>query len=110
MAGLIYTNQRSKLSKKQRAAREALLKEQRAIKKELKASQAVAKPSYVDPVPARRSARDIPSLDTGGGSAAKRAAPVYTGTAIVGLATMHKSNCVPVFSKEDAENISKMRR
>ena len=35
---------------------------------------------------------------------------VYTGTAIVGIATMHKSNAVPVFSDEEAVDISKMRR
>lgn len=34
----------------------------------------------------------------------------YTGTAIVGIATLHKSVAVPVFSKEDAVDISKMRR
>lgn len=34
----------------------------------------------------------------------------YTGDAIVGVATMHKSNLTPVFSKEDAVSISSMRR
>ena len=34
----------------------------------------------------------------------------YTGTKLLGIATMHKSNLVPVFSQEDAEEISKMRR
>jgi len=29
---------------------------------------------------------------------------------LLGIATMHKSNMVPVFSEEDAEQISKMRR
>jgi len=29
---------------------------------------------------------------------------------LLGIATMHKSNLVPVFSQEDAESISKMRR
>ena len=35
---------------------------------------------------------------------------VYTGTLIKGIATMHKSNAVPVISKEDAINIANMRR
>ena len=35
---------------------------------------------------------------------------VYTGTMIKGIATMHKSNAVPVFSNEQAIDISKMRR
>lgn len=34
----------------------------------------------------------------------------YTGTKLLGIATMHKSNMVPVFSQESAEEISKMRR
>ena len=34
----------------------------------------------------------------------------YTGTTIIGIATMHKSNLVPVTNKKAAEDISKMRR
>lgn len=34
----------------------------------------------------------------------------YTGTNMLGIATMHKSNAVPVFSNESAKDISKMRR
>ena len=34
----------------------------------------------------------------------------YTGTLIKGIATMHKSNAVPVINKEQAEEISRMRR
>lgn len=58
----------------------------------------------------RRNHRHIPSLDTGGGVAVKTAPKVYTGDKIVGIATMHKSNMVPVFSNKEAEDISKMRR
>jgi hypothetical protein len=34
----------------------------------------------------------------------------YTGDKLIGIATMHKSNSVPVFSQEDAIEISRMRR
>lgn len=34
----------------------------------------------------------------------------YTGTLVKGIATMHKSNAVPVINDEEAEMISKMRR
>jgi hypothetical protein len=34
----------------------------------------------------------------------------YTGTLVKGIATMHKSNAVPVISQEEAESIAKMRR
>jgi hypothetical protein len=50
-------------------------------------------------------------LDTGLGVATKPVrAETYTGNNIKGIATMHKSNAVPVFSNEEAVDISKMRR
>jgi len=52
----------------------------------------------------------IPSLDTGYGHAVKKASPVYTGNAMIGIGQLHKSNAIPVFSQEDAIDISKMRR
>ena len=51
----------------------------------------------------------IPSRDTGG-NATLAPAKVYTGTKVKGIATMHKSNAVPVFSDEEAIEISRMRR
>ena len=61
----------------------------------------------VDP---RRLTNHIPSLDTGKGVAVKKEVQQYTGTAMLGIGQLHKSNSVPVFSKEDAVDISKMRR
>jgi phosphotransferase system HPr-like phosphotransfer protein len=57
----------------------------------------------------RNTTAHIKSVDTGGNATLK---PVkqYTGTKIVGIATMHKSNAVPVFSNEEAHDIAKMRR
>lgn len=52
----------------------------------------------------------IPSLGTSGGVAVLAPPKVYTGTKVKGIATMHKSNAVPVFSDEEAIDISKMRR
>jgi hypothetical protein len=52
----------------------------------------------------------IPSLNTIGGVAVLAPPKVYTGTKVKGIATMHKSNAVPVFSDEEAIDISKMRR
>lgn len=54
----------------------------------------------------------IPSLNGGADmSPAVMAAPkIYTGTKVKGIATMHKSNAVPVFTDEEAVEISKMRR
>ena len=61
----------------------------------------------VDP---RRLTNHIPSLDTGVGVAVKKEVTQYTGTAMLGIGQLHKSNAIPVFSKEDAIDISKMRR
>jgi len=51
-----------------------------------------------------------PSLPFTGGPCPKVPDKVYTGTMIKGIGTMHKSNAVPVFSNEEAEDIAKMRR
>jgi hypothetical protein len=57
----------------------------------------------------RNTTAHIKSVDTGG-NATLKAPKVYTGTKVKGIATMHKSNAVPVFSDEEAIDISKMRR
>lgn len=44
------------------------------------------------------------------GNGAKKAANVYTGDYIMGIATMHKSNAVPVTSREQAIDSATMRR
>ena len=53
----------------------------------------------------------IPSLDpTNMAPCLKAPDKVYTGTMIKGIGTMHKSNAVPIFSDEEAVDISRMRR
>jgi hypothetical protein len=58
----------------------------------------------------RNTTSHIKSLNSGLGSATLAPAKVYTGTKVKGIATMHKSNAVPVFSDEEAIDISRMRR
>jgi hypothetical protein len=60
--------------------------------------------------PPGRETVTIPSQDTGWVTCTKPADKEYTGTKIKGIGTMHKSNAVPVFSDEEAKDISKMRR
>ena len=60
--------------------------------------------------PGREPQQHIPSRDSGVGVAAAPAAKVYTGTKIRGIGTMHKSNAVPIFSDEEAQDIARMRR
>lgn len=66
--------------------------------------------SYSLAIPEWRRTAVIPSLNSGAGVAAKREAPVYTGNKVKGIGTMHKSNMVPVFSDDEAVEISQMRR
>ena len=57
----------------------------------------------------RTTSNNIPSRVTAGGSTAP-IHKVYTGNKILGIGTMHKSNAVPIFSDEQAVEISRMRR
>jgi hypothetical protein len=66
--------------------------------------------SYTLSAPAGRSTAHIKSLGQDSGVATLAQPKVYTGTKVKGIATMHKSNAVPVFSDEQAIDISKMRR
>jgi hypothetical protein len=59
----------------------------------------------------RTNTHHIPSRDTGhSGAVGSKEIPKYSGTKIIGVATLHKSNAVPVFSDEEAVEISRMRR
>jgi len=52
-----------------------------------------------------------PSMVTAGGSTTKPIhGKVYTGTAMKGIGTLHKSNAVPIFSVEEAKDQANMRR
>jgi hypothetical protein len=69
--------------------------------------------SFVAPKPLRRDADKprIPSLDTGVRGAVNIRKPMqYTGDNIVGIGTLHKSNAVPIFTDQEAKDISSMRR
>jgi len=92
--------------------------EQAAAWEQLKQKHAPKKPvfskaytnSKMPKIVIPRGTAHIPSLNTGVGTAARAPDKVYTGSAVVGISTLHKSNGVPVFSKEEAIDISKMRR
>ena len=91
-----------------------LLKRQGVEQEERKRSRGLSAPSlsssYSLTIPeGRNTTAHIKSVDTGG-NATLKPAKVYTGTKVKGIATMHKSNAVPVFSDEEAQDISKMRR
>jgi hypothetical protein len=58
----------------------------------------------------RRETPVVRSLDSSAYVVEKKESMRYTGTLVKGIATMHKSNAVPVINQEEAESISKMRR
>lgn len=50
------------------------------------------------------------SFDSGIGVSPKVESQKYTGTLVKGIATMHKSNAVPIIDDQQAKDISQMRR
>jgi hypothetical protein len=61
-------------------------------------------------IPPGRETPKINSVDTGWVACTKSQDQAYTGTKVKGIGTMHKSNAVPIFSDDEAIEISKMRR
>ncbi len=102
-------------SAEQKRQAEILDQEWQAIKEKYAPNSKIKfeRKSFVAPKPLRRDADQprVPSLDTGvRGPVNVRKPMQYTGDNIVGIGTMHKSNAVPIFSDQDAKDISSMRR
>ena len=55
-------------------------------------------------------ARSVQSLNSDNIFTEKRESLMYTGSLVKGIATMHKSNAVPVIDEEQMKDISRMRR
>ena len=115
--GLIYTNQRSKKkskTKKQIAEYQEWLDSVNKRTTNFSRGRKVstnAVNTYKPPKPFVRETPHYPSLSTGGDNCTKPIhGKVYTGTAMVGIGTLHKSNAVPIFNIEDAQDQAKMRR
>jgi len=61
--------------------------------------------------PTQRTTKHFPSLNTGeAGAGTYKESPKYTGTKMLGIGQLHKSNAVPVFCDQDAIDIARMRR
>jgi hypothetical protein len=113
---LIYTYQKSKKkskTKKQIAEYQEWLD---SVNKQTTNFSRGQKPIVADkklkqPKPFVRETPHYPSLDTGGGDCTKPIhGKVYTGTSMLGIGTLHKSNAVPIFNSEEALDQAKMRR
>jgi hypothetical protein len=67
--------------------------------------------TYQLSAPPGRETQRIDSRDTGHtGAVAMSPAKVYTGEECIGIGQLHKSNGIPIFRKQDAEDLAKMRR
>lgn len=114
---IIYLNTRSKKTRKQRQKEKdawELYKQKYGLTENRGRTQQIVqtwKPEA--PKVMRVGATDFKnckSVETGVQVATKAAEKKYTGTAIVGLATMHKSNIVPIFNEQAAKDVANMRR
>ena len=77
------------------------------VRRQAKKSSVIMPAPVIDPA---RSTRHIPSVVTSGHHSTAKVIKVYTGTKMLGIGTMHKSNSVPIFSDPEAVEISRMRR
>jgi hypothetical protein len=110
---MIYTSTpKSKRRKTTAKQRELQSSWEQLLKKYPVKQIAKTKPTYMPEKAFVRETPKYPSLDTGLGTATKpiNDQKVYTGTAIKGIGTMHKSNAVPIFSDDAAIDIARMRR
>ena len=82
-------------------------KDRRNLQSKSKLDPVVNSRVVVDP---SRLTHNIPSVDTGASIAAKKPVQQYTGDAMIGIGQLHKSNGIPVFSKEEAHDLALMRR
>ncbi len=114
---IIYTSAKKRKTKKPTAKQRELQAEWEKLLKKYEPQKPIKdKPkqelrdTYSLGRPACRETPKIPSLPFTGAPCIKKDAPVYTGTKIKGIGTMHKSNAVPIFSDEEAVAIATMRR
>lgn len=112
---MIYTSNRSKKKRKPNAKQRELQSDWEKLLKKYEPKKPVQSRkddsfTYSLGKPAGRETPKIPSLPFTAGPCTKSPDKVYTGTAIKGIGTMHKSNAVPIFTDEQAKDIATMRR
>lgn len=115
--GIVYFSTKSKKTRKQREkekdAWEAYKEKYGLIENKARTQQIVKTFTEPKPMSLRAGALDHlqhKSLNSGAAVAVKKERHAYTGTNIIGIGAMHKSNLVPIFSSDAAVDLSKMRR
>lgn len=115
---LIYTKQTTKRkSKKPDAKARELAASWEAMMKKYEPSKPLRvsgctdlSSSYRLSIPEGRDTKKYKSLNSGHHDTALKPSKAYTGTKMIGIGTLHKSNAVPVFSTEEAGEMARMRR
>ena len=95
---MIYTSFKKRKPQKPNAAQRQLAAEWEAMMKKLTTP------------PGRTTSNHIPSRNTGDGIGYTKEKQYYTGSNMIGIGTLHKSNAVPIFSEDDAKEQARMRR
>lgn len=113
---IIYTNQKSKKKKVKKAQveqYETWLKSVNSMTTSFssnKSKNTLSRKPLTQRIPIQRSTKHIPSLQTTECDTSAKETKVYTGDKMIGIGTLHKSNAVPIFRKEDAKDQANMRR
>lgn len=110
---IVYMSTKSKKTKKQKMKEKSAWEEYKmkyGLKDKVDQSSVKFTFNPVVVSPYRREVKSIPSLGDGIGNAVKKERDQYTGNKMLGVACMHKSNLVPVFSEDEAVEVSTMRR
>ena len=119
----VYYSTTNTRKRKQKKKSKSVLEAERKHAKFLK-KMGVSGPRETKPKRSLAQSGSAPALGAGGRkfesynsdqvfydpSMAKKKENVYTGTEIIGIGQMHKSNAVPIRRKDDAKSIANMRR
>jgi hypothetical protein len=106
----IYVKNSSKKKSKPNAKQRELKAEWEAMLQKYPVKQIASNVTLPKAKTYQRETIKYPSLNSGYHDCSKKPNPVYTGTKVKGIGTMHKSNAVPIFSDEEAMDIARMRR
>jgi hypothetical protein len=109
--GMLYVRDKSSKKRKPTKKQRELAEQWDALLKKYETKPVSARPvALATPKPYVRETAYHPSLNSGHHDTSAKPAKVYTGTKMLGIGTMHKSNSVPIFSDEEAVAIATMRR
>jgi hypothetical protein len=109
---MIYTSIPKRKKRKPNAAQRQLAADWEALLKKYEPKKIIRSnvKAWNPPEPYVRETPKIPSLNTGDGIASSKPRMQYTGDKMLGIGTLHKSNAVPVFSTDEAQEMARMRR